>query len=79
MHTLRRRRIHPAAPVAPKEVVIYEAGKRLTGRLMGNAFVWTEEVLTQEEWQAWEAANETEMKAPTAPKAGTGGRATGRK
>lgn len=53
MHVPRRRRIHPAAKTAPENVVLLEDGKLLTGRLLHNVFVWTEELLPPEEWQCW--------------------------
>lgn len=46
----------PAARSAPSEVIVLDGGKRLTGRLLHNAFVWTEEVLSEEEWLAAVAA-----------------------
>lgn len=48
-HTPRRRR-NPASPYAPREVIVLDNGKRLTGRLLHNAFVWSEEVLSPAQW-----------------------------
>ena len=58
MYKQSRRRRNPAARTAPREVVVLDDGKRLTGRLMHNAFVWTEDVLSAQEWQAAIAAAE---------------------
>lgn len=52
MYKQSRRRRNPAARSAPREVIVLDGGKRLTGRLLYNAFVWTEEVLSEEEWLA---------------------------
>lgn len=58
MYKQGRRRRNPAARTAPREVVVLDDGKRLTGRLMHNAFVWTEDVLSAQEWQVAIAAAE---------------------
>jgi len=58
MYKQSRRRRNPAAHTAPREVVVLDNGKRLTGRLMHNAFVWTEDFLSAQEWQAAIAAAE---------------------
>lgn len=52
MQIHHRRRRNPAAPSAPREVIVLDNGKRLTGRLMHNAFVWSEEILTPAQWAA---------------------------
>ena len=58
MYKQSRRRRNPAARTAPREVVVLDNGKRLTGLLMHNAFVWTKDVLSAQEWQAAIAAAE---------------------
>lgn len=39
MYNQHRRRRNPAAHTAPHEVIVLDDGKRLTRRLMHNAFV----------------------------------------
>lgn len=56
MYNQNRRRRNPAAHTAPHEVIVLDDGKRLTGRLMYNAFVWTEDVLSDQEWREAVAA-----------------------
>ncbi len=56
MYPPHRKRRHPASSRAPREVIILDNGKRLTGRLLHNAFIWTEETLSAGEWQAAIAA-----------------------
>ena len=51
MYNQNPRRRNPAARIAPHEVIVLDDGKRLTGRLMYNAFVWTEDVLSEQEWR----------------------------
>lgn len=53
-----RRRRNPASPSAPREVIVLDDGKRLTGRLMHNAFVWSEETLSPAQWAEALAAAE---------------------
>lgn len=56
MYPPQRKRHKPASAFAPRELIILDNGKRLTGRLMHQAFVWTEETLSAAEWQAALAA-----------------------